>query len=128
MKFLKLSGLFPALPSELMRRLDENFTNIENDEKLVSTNLNGYTLKGSDTVISLQVNATASALTIYLPDQPNGNRRRTITKTDSSGNAVTVNGNGNLINGSATYSLPNQYNSVTVEPTGTDWLIVAAYP
>ena len=88
----------------------------------------GYTFTNADMIESLQVDATSGAITIYLPDQPNGDRLRRVIKTDASGNAVTLNGNGNLINGAATYALAAQYNSVTVEPTGTGWLIVASYP
>ena len=121
-------GRFTAVTSEFFARLDRNFRTLAQDEVMESTTLDGYTLKSTDSIKSLQVDATAAALTVYLPESPTGNRRRTVTKTDVSVNAVTVDGNGALINGAATQPLAAQYDSITVEPTGTSWLIVASYP
>jgi hypothetical protein len=119
----KFYGLF-SLPGEFLQRLDRNFELVAQEERVYAV-ASAYTFQNSDTVTSLQVNATTAAITILLPASPTGSRRRTITKTDASGNAVTVNGNGVNINGAATYSLPAQWNSVTVEPTGTQWIVVA---
>lgn len=127
MKRIELFGGIPwTLPANFVMRLDRNLRALAVEEGPEQTTLDGYTLKDTDTINSLQVDATAAALTVYLPERPVGKRRRTIIKTDSSGNAVTVNGNGNLINGAATQSLAAQYDSITVEPTGTGWLIVAS--
>lgn len=114
---LKFSG-------ELLARLDRNFQNIaiETSPYAVTST---FTFTNDDTVDSLQVDASAGPITVYLPEQPNGNRRRRVIKTDVSVNAVTVDGNGNNINGAATYILAAQYDYLTVEPTGTSWLIVS---
>lgn len=119
----RFAGLFKELPIELLLRLDRNFGTLAQKYGpiIVTTD---FTFKGDDLANSTQVNATSAAVTVYLPASPTGNRRRTVTKTDASGNAVTVNGNGSLINGAATYVLAAQYDTVTVEPTGTGWLIV----
>lgn len=86
-----------------------------------------YTFNVNDSIDSIQANASGGAVTITLPS-PTGLRRRRVLKTDSSVNAVTVNGAGALINGAATYSLPAQYNYVEVEPTGDSWLVIANGP
>lgn len=126
----KFTGIFAKFPAEFLWKLDRNSRRLENVANAgpVATTLSGYTLKDDDLVESLQVNANTAAVTIYLPASPTGNRRRTITKTDASVNVVTVNGNGNNINGAASQPLAAQYDSITVEPTGTEWLIVASYP
>lgn len=118
-------GQFAQLPSAFLAKLDRVIQSLSFETMPTSTTLSGYTLKPTDRVSSLQVNATAGALTVYLPEQPSGNRRRTITKTDSSANAVTVDGNGFNIDGATTQSLAAQYDSITVEPTGSEWLIVS---
>jgi hypothetical protein len=61
------------------------------------------------------VDATGGAVTITVPYQYVG-QVCTIKKIDSSSNAVTVDaGSGNTIDGSRTYTLSSQYNSVTVQ-------------
>lgn len=120
----KFSGFWgKLLPSDFTARLDRNFQKLNDVQRIKATTLAAFTFRANDTTESLQVDATTAASTIYLPDQPTGQQRRRITKTDASANAVTVNGNGNLINGAATYVLAARYNSVEVEPDGTGWLI-----
>lgn len=48
----------------------------------------------------------------------------TIMKTDSSANTVTIDGYGVNINGSATKVLSTQYDSVTLQYDGTNWVIL----
>jgi hypothetical protein len=120
----KFVGMF-GLDFGVAARLDQNFDTLNIAPKPYAV-VGTHTLKADDQVLSLQVDATAAAITVYLPVSPTGNRRRTVIKTDASANAVTVNGNGSLINGAATQALAAQYDSITVEPTGTGWLIVAS--
>lgn len=48
-----------------------------------------------------------------------------IRKPDSSGNTVTIDGNGaETINGAATQSLTTQYQTITIQSTGTGWQII----
>jgi hypothetical protein len=121
----KFYGRFVNLPSTFLQLLDRNFEALTNDLVPAQVSVSGFILTPFDKISSLQVNAASSAITVYLPSQPVGSQRRTVIKTDSSGNVVTVDGNGYNINGSTTASLAGQYDSVTVEPTGTEWLIVA---
>lgn len=49
----------------------------------------------------------------------------TVIKTDSSANAVTLDGNASeTINGALTYALSSQYAKVTIYCTGSEWLII----
>lgn len=71
--------------------------------------------------------ATGGAITLTLPlaGQFKG-RTFVISKLDGSANAVTIDGNGSeTINGATTYVLNNQYDSVTIRSTGSEWLITA---
>lgn len=122
----RLYGRFADVPSELLRAIDRNFQIAVLQPRPFATTLSGWTFSESDTVSSLQVSAAGGAKTVYLPPSPTGSRTRRVVKTDSSGNAVTVSGNGYLINGSATYVLAAQYDYVEVEPTGAGWLVVNA--
>jgi len=48
-----------------------------------------------------------------------------IVKVDAGAGALTVDGNGaETINGAATYSLPNQWDTVTVISDGTNWIVL----
>lgn len=124
----RFAGGFREVTNEFLSRLDRNFARLAAAEMAIQVVGVNYGLLVTDTIASVQVDATAGALTVALPSSPTGSRRRTITKTDVSVNAVTVSGNGSLINGATTYVLAAQYDSVTVEPTGTGWLVVAVYP
>lgn len=122
----QLLGWTGGLTQALFAKLDRNFRVLAQELVSETTTLNGYTLKHTDQIQTLFVDATAGALTVYLPDQPVGGRRRTIMKSDASANAVTVDGNGNNINGAGTSALAAQYDSITVEADGTQWWIIAS--
>lgn len=115
------------IPNGLALQLDSVLDFLGQTVSTFSVNQN-FTLTATDKIVSVQANATTAALTIYLPVSSTGNRRRTITKTDVSVNTVTIDGNGNLINGALTIVLTTQYDSVTVEPVGTEWFVVASAP
>lgn len=70
--------------------------------------------------------ATAGALTVTLPVAANSRGALIVTKkTDASGNAVTVAGDGSeTIDGAANVSLASQYDAVTVACDGSGWWIV----
>lgn len=122
-KFSVLKGV----PSEILSRLDRNFNRVPQTYDIIQTSVD-YTLKVTDTITSIQVDATSGDTLVYLPDQPVGKRRYTMTKTDSSANFAVFDGNGSLINGAAQQAIGTQYDSITVEPTGTGWIIVACVP
>lgn len=81
------------------------------------------TLGSQDEIV--YVDASGGAVTITLPDA-----RRfwgysfTVKKLDASVNAVTLDGDGALIDGAATYPLAAQYEVVRVASDGTDWWVV----
>lgn len=81
-----------------------------------------YTLaQDADVVVC---DATGGAFTITLPASPSTGDTYAIIKKDSSVNAVTIGGNGKLINGASTASLASQYATKRVVYTGSEWLII----
>jgi len=89
----------------------------------VSTNT---TLNDAHKVVC--VDATGGARTITLPTAV-GVRGKVyvIKKTDSSSNAVTIDGNGaETIEGSATYSLSSQYDTVIIQCTNAGWITMSS--
>lgn len=111
----------PLVQQAVERRLDG--LEIGTGPYIVTHN---YTFKDTDTIDSLQVDATTGPITIILPT-PNGNRRRRVIKTDATGNVVTVSAGANLIDGASTYTIPTRYIAAEFEPTGTTWLVVTFY-
>lgn len=85
-----------------------------------------YTQSPNDSIIL--VNATSGAITVTLqPALQCEQKRLTIKKTDSSGNAVTIDANGaETIDGSATKSLATQYKAYELVAQGGSWWIVSA--
>jgi hypothetical protein len=84
-----------------------------------------YTARVEDDVVL--VDASGGARTVNLPTAV-GNTGATITvkKTDSSGNAVTVDPNGSqTVDGASTHALSSQYAKVTVVSDGANWAVVA---
>jgi hypothetical protein len=71
------------------------------------------------------INSTASATTLNLPAAASSTGLTfKIKKTDSSANSVTIDANGSeLIEGSTTYVLSAQYDSVILVCDGTGWLV-----
>ncbi len=68
--------------------------------------------------------ASSGVITVNLPAAING-RGVTVKKTDSSGNAVTIDGNGSeTIDGATTQSLASQYDTLRVSPSGGNYHIV----
>ncbi len=83
-----------------------------------------YTTTALDGTVN--ADATSAAFTITLVTAV-GNRgvRQTLAKVDSSGNIVTIDGNGSqTINGATTYALNNQYDVIVIESDNVNWLIV----
>jgi hypothetical protein len=74
----------------------------------------------------VNVDATAGAVTITLPTAVGiTGRRYMVRKSDSSANAVVVDGDGSeTINGATTYSLTSQYQPLTIiESNGAGWMV-----
>lgn len=90
----------------------------------VATKTANYTVIETDEYIL--VDATAGAVTITLPAITTLPQSvKTIKKTDSSANAVTVaTTGGDTIDGAATLTIANQYDAAKLLPNGTEWSIV----
>jgi hypothetical protein len=84
----------------------------------------GATLNDSDRV--LFVNATSASITIALPAADN-TYEFVIKKIDSSANTVTINADpGDLIEGSASYTLTTQYDYVRlISDETTNWFVIS---
>lgn len=63
------------------------------------------------TTFHMDADATGGVITITLEPSPANGQTHSVAKTDASGNAVTVDGNGNNINGASTSSLASQYST-----------------
>lgn len=70
-------------------------------------------------------NASAGPVTITLPTASNFGKILNIKKMDSSLNAVIIDGySAETIDGKATQSIIMQYQSITIQSTGTEWVII----
>jgi len=71
-------------------------------------------------------NATAASFTITLPTAVGiSGRIYNIKKTDSTGNAVTIDGNASeLVDGSLTKVLKSQNESITIQCDGSNWYML----
>ena len=72
-------------------------------------------------------NATGGAFSVNLPAAADAKHLvYTIKKVDSSGNAVTVDGDGSeTIDGATTKDLSSQWSTVTIVSSGSGWLIIS---
>lgn len=84
-----------------------------------------YSIDGEDGTIL--ADATNGAITINLPAvASNTHRVITVKKTDSSSNAVTLDGNASeTIDGSTTLELSSQNEFVTIQSDGSQWYVVS---
>jgi hypothetical protein len=117
----------------MVSTLDANSQNITNcgDVGITSGGLiipvvsksSTYTATTSDGVILCDASA-AWTLTLYTA-VGNSGRQLIIKKTDSSANAVTVDGNASeTIDGETTQVISDQYTSITVASDGSNWHII----
>lgn len=81
-----------------------------------------YTVMDNDSIIL--VDATSAAVTVTLPPAAEAkNKRYTVKKIDSSGNAVTVSST-DTIDDATSQDILNQYDSIGVVSDGTEYWIV----
>lgn len=92
-------------------------TSIDNTDSPYTATATDHTILGD---------ATGGAITVNLPTAVGiDGRTYTIKKVDASGNAVTVDGDGSeTIDGAATNALSTQWDSVTVQSDGANWVII----
>lgn len=83
-----------------------------------------YTVVPGDGLLLGDASGGAFAVTLPLAANVPG-QQFMVKKTDSSGNAVTVTAHGSdTIDGSSTYSLPAQYDVVTIRSDGANWWVL----
>lgn len=84
-----------------------------------------YTIKAVDDLII--ADCTAGNVTITLPAASGSKRRQlTVIRKDNSVNNVIVDGNAaETINGSTTYTLADQYDTVRIVCDGTEWFVMS---
>lgn len=89
---------------------------------VVSSSLSEYTLTYNCTLIA---SPSTQSIIVYLPATPKENSSFTVK--DGSGNAgtyhITINGNGNTIDGASTAVISNGYASLNVSWDGTGWFL-----
>lgn len=90
----------------------------------ISNKTGAYTLTETDYTIT--ADASSAGFTVTLPTAVGiTGRAYVVKKVDASSNLVTVDGNGSeTIDGSLTMVLGTQYESVTLQSTGTAWVII----
>jgi len=73
------------------------------------------------------VDASSAAVTVNLPYGIKG-ERYSIVKVDNTSNNVLIDPNGSeTIIGASTYSLPNQYDAITIQFDGTEWFALSNF-
>ena len=84
-----------------------------------------YTMSVDDSVVLVDASGGARTVTLK-PARECEQKRITIKKIDSSGNAVTIDADGSeTIDGAATKSLASQYNYIELVAEGGAWWIVS---
>jgi len=75
----------------------------------------------------LLVDSSSIAITVTLPSDSSRETGRSYYIADNGNaatNTITVNGNGKNISGSTTYTITQDYNTITVVYDGTNWMII----
>lgn len=118
-----VSATPPATPAIGQIRLDKTASGASGLGKLTTNTITGdLTLTTSHTEVGCDT--TSGPITVTLPDAANhAGRMYLISNIAGTGNAVTIDGDGALINGSSTKVLASQYNAVILVCDGTGWRI-----
>ena len=84
-----------------------------------------YAISATGADHTILCDATGGAFTVSLPATPTPTGRQyQVKKIDSTVNAITIAGNGNTIDGVASFALMTQYETVTLQWDGTEWWVV----
>ena len=90
-----------------------------------SNSFSASTPEGGQELLVLYDSTTLGAGTVTLPAAPNTDSRITVKDTgNSSANNITVDGNGNDIDGSATTLINSDLAALTFHFDGADWWVV----
>jgi hypothetical protein len=121
----EVAAAAPATPATGLLWLDTDATGTGGLGVLnVTTITSDDTLTTSQTVVLCD--ASSGAITVTLPAASgNDGRHYHVKKIDSSGNAVTIDGNGSeTIDGETTQVITMQYNSINIVCDGSAWYIL----
>ena len=117
-----VDGTGSGLDADLLDGHETTYFSVSGHSHLsVKSKTSGYTAVAGDVVLA---NASGGAFSITLPLNPSTGSFVIIKKVDASINAVTVNGNGDTIDGAATVDIVNQYESLTCISDGTSWYLI----
>lgn len=109
--------------SELKDKCNANF--VARHSLDVATKTGAYTATTNDQIIICDASGGAFSVTLYAVSG-NAGRVIEIVKIDSSGNAVTVDGNASeTLNNATTQSLASRYSSIRLWCSGTEWVILS---
>ena len=125
--WLILSGV-PGISWDTLSKVGSDIADIEtrehNDLQFQRAEVTTtYDIVYQDTTVLCD--ASGGAFQVNLPDLADGVGVTNIKKMDSSANAVTVAAQaGETLDGAASFDLELQHESITVEPSTTEWVIV----
>lgn len=126
--FMEFDAIAPKLL--LHQKINMSSNNIENVNRVdttegitnpVSRKTSNYTATIGETLLC---DAAFGGFTITLPSSPTSGGEIDIKKTSGGGNTVTIDGNGNNIDGNSQYYLTNENESITVISDGSNWFII----
>lgn len=127
---------FTDILDEIIELRDEDIIEFNNIAENVSFQ-SSLTPKASSKAIdvlfgeddyTIALDASGGARVASLPSNPTNGRLCTLIRVNSGINTVTLSGNGKNINGSGTFVLMMQYDSVTVQYIGgsDQWIIISS--
>lgn len=108
-------------------RTEDNITALAEAAGYAAKSAN-YTILDTDfgQVINVDASAAARTITLLAAATAGAGFPITVTKSDSTGNLVTIDGDGTeTINGATTHLLAEQYDSVELVSDGSNWIIVS---
>lgn len=100
------------------------------DTRSLGASYNGVTdITLTDAYFTVGVDASGANRTVTLPPaNPAARRIYVIKKLDSSGNTVTIDGDGSeTIDGATTKVISTQYAGVMIQSDGTNWIIISTF-
>lgn len=74
---------------------------------------------------TVECDSTSGPITATLPNAATSKGRiYNIIKADNTGNSITIDGDGSNINGTGTKTLTTQYEKITIQSNGTNWVVL----
>ena len=122
--YATVNATAPGSPETGQFWFDPTATSAANDLVAVTSQSTTYTILSTDYVVLCD--ASSAAFTVTLPTAVGATGKRYyIKKTDSSANAVTIDGDGSeTIDDSTARVLASQYDSVGIVSDGSEWWVL----